>query len=98
MTDFRKSALSRIPFEPELAPDQLEIRIASPNGDDIIAYGKKDDLVIQQRYNDNGSIQIVVVGIQGYRSETVPGVMEYTSEDTDPFGRFQRSDGLYREF
>ena len=95
MTDFSKSALSRIPIEPELAPYQFEIRIASPNGDDIIAYGKKDDFIIQQRYNDNGSIQIVVVGIQGYRSETVPGVMEYTSEDTDPFGHFRRLDGLY---
>lgn len=95
MTDFSKSDLSRIPFEPELEPNQFEIRIASPNGDDIIAYGKKDDLVTQQRYNDNGSIQIVVVGIRGYRSETVPGVMEYTSEDNDPFGHFRRLDGLY---
>lgn len=95
MIDFGKDALSRIPFKAELGPDQFEIRIASPNGDDIIAYGKKDDLVIQQRYNDNGSIQIVVVGIQGYRSETVPGVMEYTSEDSDPFGHFRRLDGLY---
>lgn len=95
MTDFSKSDLSRIPFEPELRPDQFEIRIASPNGNDIIVYGKKDDLIIQKRCNDNGSIQIVVAGMQGYRSETVPGVMEYTSEDTDPFGHFQRLDGLY---
>lgn len=95
MNNFSKSDMSRIPFEPELEPDQFEIRITSPNGDDIIAYGKKDDLVIQQRYNDNGSIQIVVVGIQGYCSETVPGVMEYTSEDADPFGHFRRLDGLY---
>lgn len=98
MTDFRNSNLSKIPFKSELAPDQFEIRIASPNGDDIIAYGKKDDLVVQKRYNDNCSIQIVVSGIQGYRSETVPGAMEYTSEDTDPFGHFKRLDGLYREF
>lgn len=95
MTDFSKVDLSGIPFKAELGPDRFEIRIASPNGDDIIAYGKKDDLVIQQRYNDNGSIQIVVTGIQGYRSETVPGDMIFTSEDNTPFGRFQRSDGLY---
>lgn len=95
MTDFSKVGLSGIPFKAELGPDQFEIRIASPNGDDIIAYGKKDDLVIQQRCNDNGSIQIVVTGLQGYRSETVPGDMEYTSEDTYPFGHFQRLDGLY---
>lgn len=95
MNNFSKSALSRIPFKAELGPDQFEIRIASPNGDDIIAYGKKNDLVIQKRYTDNGSIQIVVAGIQGYRRETVPGVMEYTSEDTDPFGHFRRIDGLY---
>lgn len=95
MTDFSKSDLSRIPFKAELGPDQFEIRIASPNGDDIIAYGKKDDLVIQKRYNDNGSIQIVVTGMQGYRNETVPGVMEYTSEDSDSFGHFRRLDGLY---
>lgn len=95
MTDFSKVGLSGIPFKAELGPDRFEIRIASPNGDDIIAYGKKDDLVIQQRHNDNGSIQIVVTGIQGYRSETVPGDMIFTSEDNTPFGRFQRSDGLY---
>jgi hypothetical protein len=95
MIDFGKDALSRIPFKTELGPNQFEIRIASPNGDDIIAYGKKDDLVIQKRCNDNGSIQIVVAGIQGYRRETVPGVMEYASEDTDPFGHFRRIDGLY---
>lgn len=95
MIDFGKDALSRIPFKAELGPDQFEIRIASPNGDDIIAYGKKDDLVIQKRYNDNGSIQIVVTGMQGYRNETVPGVMEYTSEDSDSFGHFRRLDGLY---
>lgn len=94
MTDFSKSYLSKIPFEPELEPYQFEIRIASPNGHDIIAYGKKDDLIIQKHYNDNGSVQIVVAGMQGYRSETVPGVMEYTSEDTDPFGHFRRLDGL----
>lgn len=56
MTYFSKSDMSRIPFEPELEPDQFEIRIASPNGDDIIAYGKKDDLIIQNHYNDNGSV------------------------------------------
>lgn len=95
MIDFGKDALSKIPFKAELGPDQFEIRIASPNGDDIIAYGKKDDLVIQKRYNDNGSIQIVVTGMQGYRNETVPGVMEYTSEDSDSFGHFRRLDGLY---
>ena len=100
MINFGKDALSRIPFKSELEsdelrPDEFEIRIASPNGRDIIAVGKKDDLVIKQDYNDNGSIQFLVTGIKYYRSEDVPGDMIFTSEDNTPFGRFQRRDGLY---
>lgn len=91
MTDFRKA----MPSQFMLAPDEFEIRIASPNGHDIIAVGKKDDLVVKQDYNDNGSLQILVTGIKYYRSEDVPGEMVFTSEDANPFGRFQRSDGLY---
>lgn len=91
MIDFRKA----MPPQFSLAPDEFEIRIASPNGHDIIAVGKKDDLVVKQDYDDNGSLQILVTGIKYYRSEDVPGEMVFTSEDANPFGRFQRSDGLY---
>ena len=59
------------------------------------AYQDIDDLVVKQDYNDNGSLQILVTGIKYYRSEDVQGEMVFTSEDTNPFGRFQRSDGLY---
>lgn len=83
MTDFRKMMPPQLGM---LAPDEFEIRIA---------VGKKDDLIIKQDYNDNGSIQFLVTGIKYYRSEDVPGTMIFTSEDSDPFGRFQRSDGLY---
>lgn len=92
MTDFRKMMPPQLGM---LTPDEFEIRIAAPNGHDIIAVGKKDDLIIKQDYNDNGSLQILVTGIKYYRSEDVPGTMIFTSEDPDPFGRFQRSDGLY---
>lgn len=91
MIDFRKA----MPPQFSLAPDEFEIRIVSPNGHDIIAVGKKDDLVVKQDYNDNGSLQILMTGIKYYRSEDVQGDMVFTSEDTNPFGRFQRSDGLY---
>lgn len=91
MIDFRKAMSPQF----MLAPDDFEIRIASPDGHDIIAVGKKDDLVVKQDYNDNGSLKILVTGIKYYRREDVPGEMVFTSEDTNPFGRFQRSDGLY---
>lgn len=78
--------------------DEFEIHLAAPDGHDIIAVGKKDDLIVRQDNNDNGSIQFLVTGIKYYRSEDVPGTMIFTSEDTDPFGHFKRLDGLYREF
>lgn len=90
MTDFRKV----MPYNSELSPNDCEIRIASPDGHDIIVVGRQSNLVFEQHRNDNGSVQILITGITYYRSETVPGVMEYTSEDADPFGHFRRLDGL----
>lgn len=90
MTDFRKV----MPYNSELSPNDCEIRIASPDGHDIIVVGKQSNLVFEQHRNDNGSVQILITGITYYRSETVPCVMEYTSEDADPFGHFRRLDRL----
>lgn len=86
------------PLDPPLPPNTVEVRIATPNGRDILIYGSKDKSTITQRVNDNGSIQFLITGVYDISSDIVPGTMIFTSEDTDPFGRFQRSDGLYREF
>lgn len=83
------------PLDPPLPPNTVEVRIATPSGRDILIYGSKDKCTITQRINDNGSIQFLVTGIKYYHSEDVPGDMIFTSEDNTPFGRFQRSDGLY---
>ena len=90
MNDFRKV----MPYNSKLSPNDCEIRIASPDGHDIIVVGRQSNLIFEQHRNDNGSVQILITGITYYRSETVPGVMEYTSEDADPFGHFRRLDGL----
>lgn len=86
------------PLDPPLPPNTVEVRIATPSGRDILIYGSKDKCTITQRINDNGSIQFLITGAYNIYSDTVPGDMMFTSEDTDPFGQFQRSDGLYREF
>lgn len=86
------------PLDPPLPPNTVEVRIATPRGRDILIYGSKDKCTITQRVNDNGSIQFLITGAYNISSDTVPGNMIFTSEDTDLFGRFQRSDGLYREF
>ena len=86
------------PLDPPLPPNTVEVRIATPSGRDILIYGSKDKCTITQRVNDNGSIQFLITGAYNISSDTVPGNMIFTSEDTDPFGQFQRSDGLYREF
>lgn len=86
------------PLDPPLPPNTVEVRIATPSGRDILIYGSKDKCTITKRVNDNGSIQFLITGAYDISSNTVPGTMIFTSEDTDPFGRFQRSDGLYREF
>lgn len=85
-------------LDPPLPPNTVEVRIATPSGRDILIYGSKDKCTITKRVNDNGSIQFLITGAYNISSDTVPGTMIFTSEDTDPFGRFQRSDGLYREF
>lgn len=86
------------PLDPPLPPNTVEVRIATPIGRDILIYGSKDRCTITKRVNDNGSIQFLITGAYNISSDTVPGTMIFTSEDTDQFGRFQRSDGLYREF
>ena len=86
------------PLDPPLPPNTVEVRIATTSGRDILIHGSKDKCTITQRVNDNGSIQFLITGVYDISSDTVPGNMILTSEDTDPFGRFQRSDGLYREF
>lgn len=86
------------PLNPPLPPNTIEVRIATPSGRDILIYGYKDQCTITQRVNDNGSIQFLITGAYDISSDTVPGTMIFTSEDTDLFGQFQRSDGLYREF
>lgn len=86
------------PLDPPLPPNTVEVRIATPSGRDILIYGSKDKCTITQRVNDNGSIQFLITGVYDISSDTVPDTMIFTSENTDPFGRFQRSDGLYREF
>lgn len=86
------------PLDPPLPPNTVEVRIATPSGSDILIYGSKDKCTVTQRVNDNGSIQFLITGVYNISSDTVPGTMIFTSEDTDPFGQFQRSDGLYREF
>lgn len=86
------------PLDPPLPTNTVEVRIATPSGRDILIYGYKDQCTITQRVNDNGSIQFLITGAYDISSDTVPGTMIFTSEDTDPFGQFQRSDGLYREF
>lgn len=91
MTDFRKV----MPYNSELSPNDCEIRIASPDGHDIIIVGRQSNLVFEQHRNDNGSVQILITGITYYRSEDVPGDMVYTSANNDLFCKFQRSDGLY---
>lgn len=86
------------PLDPPLPPNTVEVRIATLSGRDILIHGSKDKCTITQRVNDNGSIQFLITGAYNISSDTVPGTMIFTSEDTDPFGRFQRSDGLYGEF
>lgn len=91
MTDFRKV----MPYNSELSPNDCEIRIASPDGHDIIVIGRQSNLVFEQHRNDDGSVQILITGITYYRSEDVPGDMVYTYGNNDLFCKFQRSDGLY---
>lgn len=94
MNDFRKV----MPYDSELSPNNCKIRIASPDGHDIIVVGRQSNLIFEQHRNDNGSVQILITGITYYRSEDVPGDMVYTSANGDLFCKFQRSDGLYGEF
>ncbi len=86
------------PLDPPLPPNTVGIRIATPSGRDLLIYGSKDKVSVTKRVNDNGSVQVLITGAYDISQNTVPGEMIFTSEDTDPFGHFNRCDGLYRKF